>query len=501
MVKPGESELDGLLGDVRVDEKNAPAFLFHGKEADIWDDPYRAYHGKTASDYLRERILELHKKGEDPFPGVVGKSQEKAMVKNALLSGSAILFKGRKGYGKTTFSKEVSKLLPEKLLAVQGCKIYDDPTHPSCFSCKRKVLQDEKVEVTWVPRVWMRIPGDPQLTTRQLLGGISIQKIREGFDLDHPEVFIPGRALKANRGIGYYDELGAIPSSLQTLLHELFEEGQVTTTEGDVIPFRIDAIEIAATNPANYRGTNPIKEPLLDRMEEVEIGPPETLEQEMEIGRRNMYLARVRGEDPRMPPWHMEILAGAVRLARDKEESELARVIDSEPSCRATIKLYDHVKSQAQLQGREAPSLADYGERYEVIQLALRGRLEVGYGTREPKERIIEKLVEKAIETACRKYYEKVPEDKFEKFMAEVRSLAKDGALRLTPETAARMKAKPLLGALLKEMAGKQEEFYASAAEILFEAVARCSHHLERHDGGYRLTPNGNGEGRPVEEA
>ncbi len=491
-MKPGSEETaDILLEEVSVTESSAPRFLLQGKEVDLWDGEYRGYHSKTSAEYIRERVLQAQKEGRDPFPDVVGKRAEKEMVKNALLSGSTLLFKGRKGYGKTTFSKAVAKLLPEKLLTVRGCKISDDPTRPSCFSCKRKLLTQDSVEVAWVPRVWVRIPGDPQLTTRQLIGGISIQKIREGLDLDHPEVFVPGRALKANRGIGYYDELGAIPSSLQTLLHELFEEGQVTTTEGDVIPFRIDAVEIAATNPANYRGTSPIKEPLLDRMEEITIGPPETLEEEVEIGKRNMYLAR-RGQDPKMPPWHMEVLATAVRLARDREETDIARSIESEPSCRATIKLFDHVKSQALMNGREVPLLADYGPGFSVAKLALGGRIELGYGSREPKEKVIERLVDRAIDGLCKRVYEKLPEDRFEKLMAELKALAKEGQWSPARETVAKLKGKPVLSALLKEMADKVEEFYPSAAEMVVESVARCNRSAERVDGTYKFV-EGNG--------
>ncbi|MHC1586343.1 MAG: ATPase, partial [Candidatus Hecatellaceae archaeon] len=379
--KLSPNEIDLLVyEDVVIRKSNAPKFILNGEEIDIWSPEYLPYHSKTPIDYVIERILECEKAGVDVFPSVVGKQREKELVKNALLSGSPILFKGRKGYGKTTFSKAIAELLPKKILAVKGCKIYDDPTRPVCFSCKRKLLEDKVVELTWVPRVWVRIPGDPMMTTRQLIGGISIQKIREGYDLDHPEVFIPGRALKANRGVGYFDELGALPSAMQTLLHELFEEHQVTTLEGDIVPFKISTLELASTNPANYRGTNPIKEPLLDRMEEIEIGPPETLEEEIEIGLRNMFYPKWRGEPPRIPRWHQEIMARIVRLARDKERFELARRIESEPSCRATIKLFDHLQSKALRSGRKVPLLADYGENLEIVKLALMGRIEVEYG-------------------------------------------------------------------------------------------------------------------------
>ncbi|HDD35941.1 MAG TPA: ATPase, partial [Archaeoglobus veneficus] len=240
-------EYEYIFEEVVVKETSSPIFTLNGEEIDIWCDEYSNYHSKSIADYVKEKLIEFEKAGVDPFSEIVGKDVEKEMVKNALMSGSNILFKGRKGYGKTTFSKSLVKLLPEKLLAIKGCKIHDDPTKPTCFSCKKKLLEQDKIELTWVPRKWIRIAGDPMMTTRQLIGGISIQKIKEGYDLDHPEVFTPGRILKAHRGIAYFDELGAIPSALQTLLHELLEERQITTPEGDIIPIKIDTLFIAST--------------------------------------------------------------------------------------------------------------------------------------------------------------------------------------------------------------------------------------------------------------
>ena len=498
-VKP-KIHTDLLFEEIEVNRNNAPNYVLDECEVDIWDEPYISFHSKSPVDYIREKILECEKKGEDPFPDVIGKKREKELTKNALLSGSAILFKGKKGYGKTTFSKSVAKLLPDKILAIKGCKIYDDPTYPSCFSCKEKIIEHDRVEVTWVPRIWVRIPGDPMLTTRQLIGGISIQKIREGYDLDHPEVFIPGRALKAHRGVGYFDELGAIPSSLQTLLHELFEEKQVTTTEGDIVPFRLDAVILAATNPANYRGTSPIKEPLLDRMEEIEIGPPETLEEEVEIGKRNMYLVKVKGLEPEIPDWHLRILARIVRYARDKERRDIASKIDSEPSCRATIKLFDHIKSVAIRNGREIPLLLDYGDSYDTVKLALMGRIELIYGTRETKEEIIKRLVEMAINDICREVYQKIPEDRFEEFYEELRKIGEplngQSYLQINQKIVSKSRMNLEVSSVVDrflENKKHSDELYLSAFEIILESMARCMNtperkYVERKDHGYVIS-------------
>ncbi|MEM3737587.1 MAG: ATPase [Candidatus Bathyarchaeia archaeon] len=482
--------------DVKVSRGNAPRFTLDGSEIDLWSDPYVKYHSRTPVDYITEKIIEEEREGRDPFPDIVGKEEEKELVKNALLSGSPILFKGRRGYGKTTFSKAIAKLLPEKQLAVKGCKIYDDPLHPTCFSCKKKVLEDKVVELSWIPRVWIRIPGDPMLTSRQLIGGISIQKIREGYDLDHPEVFIPGRALKANRGVGYFDELGAVPSSLQTLLHELFEEQQVTTMEGDVLPFKIQTLELASTNPANYRGTNPIKEPLLDRMEEIVIGPPATLEEEIEIGKRNMYISKVLKKDPRIPSWHLKILARAVRYGRSGESRcPLAKNIESEPSCRATIKLYDHVKSRALRSGRESPLLSDYGESYQIVRLALAGRIEVEAGATVSKTEIIRCLVNEAIKETCKEIYDKIPSDRFVELYEELRMAGVElngrRYLPIDQTTVSRLKGNETVDSAVRQIAEREEldeDLYLSALEILLHSIALCLPRLvERKERGYLM--------------
>ncbi len=489
-----------LFEDIKVNRNNAPHYVLDGSEVDIWSEPYASFHSKSPVDYIRDKILECGKKGKDPFPDVIGKKREKELTKNALLSGSSILFKGKKGYGKTTFSKSIAKLLPDRVLAIKGCKIYDDPTHPSCFSCKEKIIEHNTVEITWIPRIWVRIPGDPMLTTRQLIGGISIQKIRDGYDLDHPEVFIPGRALKAHRGVGYYDELGAIPSSLQTLLHELFEEKQVTTTEGDIVPFRLDAVILAATNPANYRGTSPIKEPLLDRMEEIEIGPPETLEEEIEIGRRNMYLVKVKGLEPEIPDWHLRILAKIVRYARDKERRDIASKIDTEPSCRATIKLFDHIKSEAIRNGREIPLLSDYGDSYDIVKLALMGRIELVYGVKETKEEIIRRLVEIALNDICGEVYQKIPEDRFEEFYDGLRKIGDplngQSYLPIDQKIVSKSRMNKEVNSVIDRFLENKkysDELYLSALEIVLESMARCMNtperkYVERKEHGYVMS-------------
>lgn len=460
-------EFEYIFEDVKVKPSNAPKFRLDGKEVDLWSEEISNYHSKSIADYVRENLIRYELLGKDPFYEIVGKSKEKELVKTALMSGSNILFKGKKGYGKTTFSKSILKLLPEKLLAIKGCKIHDDPTQPVCFSCKKKVLEENVVDVIFIPRKWIRIPGDPMMTTRQLVGGISIQKIREGYDLDHPEVFTPGRVLKAHRGLAYFDELGSIPSALQTLLHELFEEKQVTTPEGDIVPMRIDALIIASTNPANYKGVSDIKEPLLDRMEQIDIGAPETVEEEIEIGLRNMSLKK----GAKIPEWHLKILVNTVRCMRSRS-CRFATRIEVEPSCRATIKLFDHVRASATRKGHEAVMISDYGEKFEIVKLALRSRFEIDYDAEISKDEIVEGVVNDSIDSVCSSIYASIPRDVFSELMEKI---AETRVVNV-------YKADGLSEFAISICSDRSE--LKSAIEIILESIARCSGLVERLGDG-----------------
>lgn len=466
-------EYEYIFEDIIVTERNSPRYILNGEVVDIWSEEYRKYHSRSVAEYVREKLLKFEEEGVDPFNEIVGKRIEKEMVKTALLSGSNILFKGRKGYGKTTFSKSIAKLLPDKILAIKGCKIHDDPTRPVCFSCKKKLLEEDEIELTWVPRKWIRISGDPMMTTRQLIGGISLQKIKEGYDLDHPEVFTPGRVLKAHRGIAYFDELGAIPSALQTLLHELLEERQITTPEGDIIPMKIDTIVIASTNPANYRGVSDIKEPLLDRMEEIDIGPPETLEEEIEIGLRNMSLKK----GAIIPDWHLKVLAMAVRCMRSKDCRYASR-IEVEPSCRATIKLFDHVRAVATRRGHKAVMLIDYGENFETVKLGLRSRIEVDYEDDISKDDVIEAVVNDSVDRVCSEIYSAIPRNSFRDIIEDIADLYEIDVLEIDG-----LPRYSSLRSFVASLCSTPEEFN-SALEITLESISRCTGLIEKSSAG-----------------
>jgi magnesium chelatase subunit I len=230
-------------------------------------------------------------------------------------------------------------------------------------------------------------------------------------------------------------------------------------------------------------------------MEEIEIGPPETLEEEIEIGIRNMFYRKWRDEEPPIPRWHREIVARIVRYARDKERFEFTRRIESEPSCRATIKLFDHLQSKALRSGRRVPLLSDYGENLEIVKLALMGRIEVEFNLSERKGEIVERLFEEAKKQTCRQIYNSLPGDRFAEFYEALRAVGVevDGRKVLTIELGivSKLRSQTIVNDYAEFVAGVKQfsdELYLSTIEIILEAMVTCTpRFVERKGKSYYL--------------
>ncbi|MEM4616127.1 MAG: hypothetical protein QXY19_03885 [Archaeoglobaceae archaeon] len=173
-----------------------------------------------------------------------------------------------------------------------------------------------------------------------------------------------------------------------------------------------------------------------------------------------------------IPDWHLRILANAVRCMRNKT-CRYANRIEVEPSCRATIKLFDHVRASAIRKRHEAVMLADYGENFEVVKLALKSRFEVEYETEISKDEIIEGVLNDSIDSVCSSIYTSIPRNTFSEIIEEIAEQKVVNAYETN--------------SVLKRFASslcKKKEELKSAVEITLEAIARCSGLIERDGDG-----------------
>jgi len=293
---------------------------------------------------LRDVILEAVGQGRDFLGVIIGQEEAKEKILSSLLAGHHILIEGPPGVGKTTLARHIASSLPP-VTAVKNCPYHCSPESPVCPLCKRKVTSGEDVEIELVAgkERFVRLQGSPDLTAEDLLGDIDPTQAFKYGPQDYRS-FTPGKLLKANRGIVFFDELNRIPEKLQNALLQVLEEGVATIGPYDV-DYPANFIMIATMNPRERAGVEELSDVLLDRFDVIKMGYPESLEREKEIVRR--YGAKIEGVE--VPE---EILDSIVSLVRATREEPWCREIEQPASVRASLSLYEKVQAMALLHKR-----------------------------------------------------------------------------------------------------------------------------------------------------
>jgi len=96
------------------------------------------YKPRSVKDELRANLIARIQAGDELFPGIVG--YEKTVIpqlENAILSRHDFILLGLRGQGKTRILRQLRQFLDETIPVVEGCEIHDDPTAPTCASCRR----------------------------------------------------------------------------------------------------------------------------------------------------------------------------------------------------------------------------------------------------------------------------------------------------------------------------------------------------------------------------
>lgn len=339
---------------------------------------------------LRASILKKLCIQEDPLPHIQGREETKRDVLRALLSGHNIFLVSEEGTGKTRLAKSITKLLPS-IPRIKGCLYNDDPKWPTYLLCPR--CKDEQaskkeytVELISGEERFSRIQGNDYTDEAKLIGLKDIQAIIEGKSPSDARVFSATGAFRANRGILFIDELPAIRTKVQVLLHPILEEKKVILEEYNW-EHPLDIVLIATGNPRGFSHVNEVPRPLLDRLELIYTPLPDR-EVEREIMLREKfkvednYIEQTKIEEVFLPctrleeiereivlPWWIiYLLNGAIDYSRKCSQ------IDKKPSLRASNRAINHTYSGAELDNRKVTSLRD---ACEGLKLALRGRVEL----------------------------------------------------------------------------------------------------------------------------
>jgi Mg-chelatase subunit ChlI len=336
---------------------------------------------------LRGTILRRLKNGEKVLPEIDGRSETKADVLRALLSGAHPYLVSEEGTGKTRLARSLTGLLPD-IPAISGCPYHDDPKWPRELLCPRcreskDPVKEFGIEFLSKEKRFSRIQGNEYTNEAKLLGLKDIQAIARGESPSDPKVFTGTGVFKANRGILFVDEMPSIRTKVQVLFHPILEEKKAILEEYNW-EHPLDLILVATGNPRGFSHVNEIPRPLLDRLEliymelpdeevEKEIILSETFgaEQGTKVNMSSEPVYPTLDEVKRKvaaPWWVLDTVNKSVRYSRTCPN------VENKASIRATSRSLDHTYASCELDGNVAANLR---HAYFGLRLALRGRLEI----------------------------------------------------------------------------------------------------------------------------
>ena len=335
---------------------------------------------------LRYEILKRIERREDILPRIQGRREVKDDVARALLSGAHPYLVSLEGTGKTRLARSVSDLLGA-VPKIAGCPYHDDPKWPReslCPRCRSSADPVGEFGVEWIrgDERFSRVQGNEYTNESKLLGLKDIQAIASGMSPTDPGTFTGTGVFRANRGILFVDELPAIRTKVQVLLHPIIEE-RMAILEEYGWEYPLDLCVVATGNPEGFSHVNEVPRPLIDRLETIYMDlPDEETEFAIMSGERSTISNDPKAAPDQVMPAFAEalprkalapwwLLAVINKAAR---QSRVCRWVERASSIRGTMRALDHAYSSAELAGRVIAGLEDAAAG---LKLALRGRVQL----------------------------------------------------------------------------------------------------------------------------
>ncbi len=354
----------------------------------------------TIREEMRKNIIARLRDNRPLFSGMIGYDDTVMPgLVNAILCGHNIIFLGERGQGKSRMIRGMIEFLDDKIPAVSGCPIHDDPFRPICSACRQKLAEmGDDLPVAYIPREKRLVEklATSDVSTADLIGEVDPIKIAQGRTLDDESAIHFGLVPRAHRGIFAINELPDLAEKIQVAFFNIMEENDFQI-KGFPVRLPLDIFIVATANPEDYTNRGRIITPLKDRFDvQLRTHYPKTKQHEIQIMEQEYRRLDINGLETRVPGFIKEILAEMTFQARSSSEINQ----HSGVSCRASIRSYESILGSAV---HRSLTLGEYVAVPRITDMettfpAISGKLEFEYEVPDmDSTEIIENISKRAI--------------------------------------------------------------------------------------------------------
>ncbi|MFI5234122.1 MAG: sigma 54-interacting transcriptional regulator [Gemmatimonadales bacterium] len=344
-----------------------------------WNDaPLR---GRTVRDELRQNLLQALAAGDDLFPGIVGYEDTiEPQLANAVLARHHFILLGLRGQAKSRILRQLTRFLDERIPAIAGSEVNDDPFAPiSKFGRERVAELGDRTPIAWIERDQRFVEklATPDVTMADIIGDVDpIRAARGGHVLSDELTMHFGLLPRANRGIFAINELPDLSGKIQVGLFNVLQEGDVQL-KGYPVRLPLDVLLVFTANPEDYTARGKIITPLKDRIgSEITTHYPRTVELGMVISRQEAWLSR--GALPvELPEFVAEVVERVAFEAREDRRVDRRSGV----SQRLPISVLESIVSNAErraLAQKERVIVPRISDLYAALP-SITGKLELEY--------------------------------------------------------------------------------------------------------------------------
>ncbi len=396
------------------------------------------YKHVTVEEQMRGNLIAKLKKGEHPYPGIIGYDDDVIpSVNRAILSGHDILLVGQIGQAKTKIAEAIAKNLLSPIPVVRGTITNDMPTtipedqlaalltdsevvrtqpeftvSPECEEIIRATKMETKID--WINGAdrYKYILSTPDISVKDLVGQIDAIKIaKKGVELYSMESYSAGQLLQARHGILCIDELPVLDPRKQVSLLSVLQEGKFTTGAYPAV-FKPDVKIIATANPIDYTHSGKIIEPLFDRLRShVDTHYPRTVEDEMMIIVQESRVADVK--NVMLPAFMVRAIAKITQMTRSHHDVNH----DKGVSVRMAVHSMEMMIGEAERTRsihygvKAIPRFCDIYCIYQSSKFEL-AEME---DTRENRKNVLDSVIDAALKEVSLEYIQKLPQENITK--------------------------------------------------------------------------------------